>query len=120
MEENVGGLSSICLLLIFTQNKKEKGHQATKVSGSDKTMAAAKESYNDDSTDCAICFESLSGDDTITLKCGHRWHLACIREQLAHAQPSKSSRILFSGCRCAKCNVICDRKFLFDTGSFVQ
>eukprot|EP00956_Cyclotella_meneghiniana_P045548 scaffold373813_cov79-Cyclotella_meneghiniana.AAC.1 len=72
----------------------------------------AKQSYNDDSTDCAICFEPLSDDETITLKCGHRWHLACIREQLAHAQPSKSSRILFSGCRCAKCNVICDHPAL--------
>ena len=80
----------------------------------------AKQSYNDDSTDCAICFEPLSDDETITLKCGHRWHLACIREQLAHAQPSKSSRILFSGCRCAKCNVICDREFLLNTGSLTM
>lgn len=83
-------------------------------------MASAAKEYNDDSTDCAICFEPLSDDETITLKCGHRWHLACIREQLAHAQPSKSSRILFSGCRCAKCNVICDRKFLLDAGSLIQ
>ena len=75
-------------------------------------MLPAPKSYVDDSPDCAICFEPLHCSETITLKCGHRWHLDCIKEQLAHAQPSKTSRLLFSGCKCAKCNVFCDHPAL--------
>ncbi|KAL7515248.1 hypothetical protein ACHAXN_012647 [Cyclotella atomus] len=75
-------------------------------------MASNNNSYIDTSPDCAICFESLSNGETITLKCGHRWHITCIKEQLAHAQPSKTSRLLFSGCKCAKCNVVCEHPAL--------
>lgn len=66
-------------------------------------------SFTDESTECAICFESLDGgEETLTLTCGHRWHTSCLKQQLQHALPSKSQRLLFSGCRCAKCNVFCD------------
>ncbi|KAL3792446.1 hypothetical protein HJC23_001564 [Cyclotella cryptica] len=68
--------------------------------------------FTDTSTDCAICFEPLSSAATLTLACGHRWHTRCIREQLAHAQPSRSQRLLFAGCRCAKCNAYCDHPAL--------
>ena len=66
--------------------------------------------YVDTSVECAICFESLDDDPerTITLTCGHRWHLACLKEQLENAQPSRSKRLLFTGYRCAKCAVFCD------------
>ena len=73
-------------------------------------MATKSTSYIDTSTECAICFESLDDDPvrTITLACGHRWHFACLKEQLEHAQPSRSTRLIFTGCRCAKCAAFCD------------
>ncbi|KAL7574421.1 hypothetical protein ACA910_015796 [Epithemia clementina (nom. ined.)] len=46
--------------------------------------------------------------EVITLSCGHKWHLQCVREQLEHAQPSPSQRLLFTGCTCAKCGQFCD------------
>jgi hypothetical protein len=71
-------------------------------------------SYQDTSTDCAICLESLDDNDkkTITLTCGHRWHLDCLRQQLQTAKPSATKRLLFSGCQCAKCGVICEHRAL--------
>mmetsp|Transcript_25549 Transcript_25549/g.61429 ORF Transcript_25549/g.61429 Transcript_25549/m.61429 type:complete len:454 (-) Transcript_25549:10-1371(-) len=67
--------------------------------------------FTDTSTECAICLNALDGnpdEKTITLSCGHRWHLACLKEQLENAQPSRSKRLIFSGCRCAKCAAFCD------------
>lgn len=66
--------------------------------------------YVDTSVECAICLESLDDDPerTITLTCGHRWHLTCLKEQLENAQPSRTKRLLFTGYRCAKCAVFCD------------
>ena len=68
--------------------------------------------FRDTSSDCAICFESLDREDTIELSCGHRWHAECIKEQILKAQPNSSHRLLFSGCRCAKCGVFCDHEAL--------
>lgn len=96
--------SKAVFLLCFTQF-----YQRTM---STEPPAPNNKSFTDLSVDCAICFESLTNGETITLKCGHRWHLSCIRQQIAFAQPSKTSRILFSGCKCAKCNVFCDHPAL--------
>jgi hypothetical protein len=71
-------------------------------------------SFKDSSTECAICLAPLDDDETIELTCGHRWHFDCLREQLEHAQPNHSRRLLFSGCRCAKCGVFCDHEALRD------
>lgn len=71
-------------------------------------MSKKVETFIDTSTECAICLNTLDSDETITLTCGHRWHLACLREQLENAQPSHSNRLVFTGCRCAKCFAICD------------
>mmetsp|Transcript_30436 Transcript_30436/g.67445 ORF Transcript_30436/g.67445 Transcript_30436/m.67445 type:complete len:542 (-) Transcript_30436:780-2405(-) len=92
---------------------------------SDYDTGRATSTFTDSSLDCAICLCPLdddgeSGSDdvsdrassTITLRCGHRWHLRCIEEQLQHAQPDTSRRILFSGCRCAKCGLFCDHPAL--------
>ncbi|KAL7518146.1 hypothetical protein ACHAWX_003002 [Stephanocyclus meneghinianus] len=68
--------------------------------------------FIDTSTDCAICLEPLSSATSLTLSCGHRWHTVCIRQQLSHAQPSRSQHLLFTGCRCAKCNVYCEHPAL--------
>lgn len=89
--------------------------------------------FQDTSTDCAICLSPLDGYDddedgdggsnsndhgsnpkaaTITLSCGHRWHLSCVEEQLRRALPDRSRRLLFSGCRCAKCGAFCDHELL--------
>ena len=89
--------------------------------------------FQDTSIDCAICLEPLlvvdvddsdyENDDekppppkkVITLGCGHRWHLDCIRKQLEIARPlSTNRRLLFSGCQCAKCGTICDHDELDD------
>ena len=88
--------------------------------------------FEDTSTDCAICLESLYGTDdndndsdgdhqhendeefsnkqsirVITLGCGHKWHLNCILQQLQISRPNSTKRLLFHGCQCAKCGVIC-------------
>ena len=68
--------------------------------------------FTDTSTECAICLTPFDDSETIVLTCGHRWHLECLTEQLRHAQPIRSRRILFSGCRCAKCNSFCDHDAL--------
>lgn len=68
--------------------------------------------FKDSSTECAICLSPLEGEKTIELTCGHRWHFQCLKEQLEHAQPNHAKRILFSGCRCAKCGVFCDHESL--------
>jgi len=82
--------------------------------------------FQDTSTECAICLEPLDGVDyndddhpsnkraTITLSCGHRWHLECLKEQLELARPNSTKRLLFSGCQCAKCGTICEHKALED------
>ena len=74
----------------------------------------AGKSFKDSSTECAICLTSLDDEVAIELTCGHRWHLKCITEQLEHAQPNHSQRILFSGCRCAKCGAFCDHELLYN------
>ncbi|KAL7535653.1 hypothetical protein ACHAWF_005223 [Thalassiosira exigua] len=71
-------------------------------------------SFVDDSTECAICFEALSSAESLTLRCGHKWHLSCLTQQLQHARPDKSRRLLLTGCRCAKCGVPCDHPQLED------
>jgi hypothetical protein len=75
--------------------------------------------FEDTSTDCAICLESLvdSSDAAarvITLTCGHKWHYDCIVQQLQTAQPTSARRLLFTGCQCAKCGTICDHPDLRD------
>lgn len=68
----------------------------------------ADTTFTDTSTECAICLNALDNTKkTITLSCGHRWHLGCLKEQLEHSQPSRSKRLIFSGCRCAKCSAFC-------------
>lgn len=77
-------------------------------------------SFEDTSTECAICLEPLypasaANDDNdgdgqhrvLTLACGHKWHTHCLVEQLETAQPNSSERLLFTGCQCAKCGQIC-------------
>lgn len=74
--------------------------------------------FEDTSTDCAICLDSLledSGRRVITLPtCGHKWHYDCIVQQLQTAQPTTKQRLLFTGCQCAKCGSICDHPDLRD------
>lgn len=77
-------------------------------------MSSSTSSFRDTSTDCAICLEPLDEKETITLTCGHRWHLECLQQQLQTAKPSATKRLLFSGCQCAKCGVICEHKDLED------
>ena len=79
------------------------------------TSSESLKGFQDTSTDCAICLCPLVDDgnndeaeELITLSCGHRWHLRCVKEQLEHAQPSPSKRLLFTGCQCAKCGLFCD------------
>lgn len=68
--------------------------------------------FVDSATDCAICLCPLAAEECITLHCGHVWHLRCIKEQLLHAEPNPSRRLLFTGCRCAKCGQICEHPAL--------
>jgi hypothetical protein len=81
--------------------------------------------FQDASTDCAICLEPfvtttdehhhhVSQNHVTTLGCGHKWHLDCLVQQLQTAQPSSTKRLLFTGCQCAKCGVICDHPDLRD------
>ena len=71
-------------------------------------------SFTDNSTECAICFESFDDAESITLTCGHRWHTDCVKQQLRSAKPNTSQRLLFSGYRCAKCKAFCDHPELRD------
>ncbi|KAL9183140.1 hypothetical protein ACHAXT_004927 [Thalassiosira profunda] len=64
--------------------------------------------FTDTSTECAICLSALDGARTITLSCGHKWHLACLQQQIESARPSHAKRLIFSGCRCAKCGAFCE------------
>jgi F-box associated region/RING-like zinc finger len=67
--------------------------------------------FVDDSTECAIClipFHEDTATAITTLACGHRWHTDCLREQLRTAQPNHAQRLVFTGCRCAKCGTFCD------------
>mmetsp|Transcript_12369 Transcript_12369/g.34288 ORF Transcript_12369/g.34288 Transcript_12369/m.34288 type:complete len:528 (-) Transcript_12369:1191-2774(-) len=81
------------------------------MSQSPSTAAHDASSFQDTSEDCAICLCPLEDDDeneVIALGCGHRWHLACIKQQLEHGKPSHAKRLLFNGCQCAKCGSFCD------------
>ena len=86
-------------------------------------------SFEDTSTECAICLEPLypanaANDDdkektdshdyprVLTLTCGHKWHTHCLVEQLETAQPNSSERLLFTGCQCAKCGQVCNHPAL--------
>lgn len=64
-------------------------------------------SFVDTSPDCAICLDPLRDLPTLTLSCGHIYHLQCLREQLTHAAPTPSKHLLFSATRCAKCQTPC-------------
>ena len=70
--------------------------------------------FEDASTECAICLESLKQSRVITLACGHKWHYHCLVQQLRTAQPSSTKRLLFAGCQCAKCGMVCDHEELED------
>ena len=89
------------------------------VSSSLQPNTAVATSFQDTSEDCAICLEPLyshdssnTTSDVLTLTCGHRWHYACLAQQLQTAQPVASQRLLFSGCQCAKCGQICEHERL--------
>lgn len=59
-------------------------------------------SFQDESTECAICLGSLSDPEMEVIEltnCGHRWHLECLKEQLAQAQPNPAQRLVLTGCR---------------------
>lgn len=73
-------------------------------------------SFVDNSVECAICLASLDDEETptTTLTCGHRWHTDCLRQQLQSALPNHSQRLVFSGCRCAKCGIFCQAEGLED------
>ncbi|CAB9520286.1 protein ligase MYCBP2 [Seminavis robusta] len=67
--------------------------------------------FQDESTDCAICLGLLSDPEMEVIElttCGHRWHLECLKEQLAQAQPNPAQRLVLTGCRCAKCGSVCE------------
>ncbi|KAG7371322.1 hypothetical protein IV203_019892 [Nitzschia inconspicua] len=86
--------------------------------------------FQDESTDCAICLEPLiqtDGNDesenniilkkVLTLQCGHKWHYDCLVQQLQTAQSMTTShghnqRLIFTGCQCAKCGRICEHEEL--------
>lgn len=71
--------------------------------------------FQDESEECAICFESLNDTDMEVIElttCGHRWHLECLRAQLQQAQPNPAQRLVLTGCRCAKCGSVCDHPAL--------
>ena len=70
--------------------------------------------FEDTSIDCAICLEPLAAAKVITLGCGHKWHYQCIVQQLQTAKPTSTSRLLFTGCQCAKCARICEHDDLRD------
>jgi F-box associated region/RING-like zinc finger len=73
--------------------------------------------FSDMSTDCAICLGSLTDPDMEVIElttCGHRWHLECLKEQLAQARPNPAQRLVLTGCRCAKCGVVCEHPKLKD------
>lgn len=76
------------------------------------TAEEARPAFRDSATDCAICLSSLSEQRVLTLSCGHIYHLRCLREQLHHARPSPSRRLLFSGTYCAKCSAPCEHPLL--------
>ena len=84
--------------------------------------------FQDESTDCAICLGSLilrseqeqeqeqeqknnekeqePEQKIITLKCGHKYHLDCIIEQIkvgSMIAKNDDQRLLFTGIQCAKC-----------------
>ena len=110
-------------------------------------------SYQDESTDCAICLDPLVGEDEedwkgsmdvgdgddsermktpcgrksnagntssaggefhrrrpiITLRCGHKYHLDCVIQQIeigSMTAKNDDQRLLFTGCQCAKCGQI--------------
>ncbi len=68
-----------------------------------------KPSFVDESTECAICYESLAEGKIITLQCGHKWHLDCIIQQIKCGSMTASNddkRLLFNGCQCGKCGSI--------------
>lgn len=75
-------------------------------------------SFIDTSTECAICLQpfddNAAAEPSLTLTCGHRWHMQCLRHQLQVAQPTPSRRLLFTGCRCAKCGAVCEHPELED------
>lgn len=85
---------------------------AAAAAGPSTASAASAAAFVDTATDCAICLCPLADEETLTLGCGHVWHLGCIKRQLQHATPSPSQRLLFSGCRCAKCGAFCDHPAL--------
>ena len=67
----------------------------------DSTHSLTK-SFQDESTECAICLGSLSDPEMEVVEltnCGHRWHLECLKEQLAQAQPNPAQRLVLTGCR---------------------
>ena len=58
--------------------------------------------FQDDSTECAICLGPLNDPEKEVIQlttCGHRWHLECLQDQLAHAQPNPAQRLVLTGCR---------------------
>ena len=75
------------------------------------TLTPALE-YSDAAVDCAICLDSLEEQPSLTLSCGHRWHVACVQQQLRLASPDFSKRLLFTGYRCAKCSQYCEHPLL--------
>ena len=104
---------------------------------SESLLPSSASQFEDKSVDCAICLEPLYHDTTVeggdgksvqsnqqrertknprvvTLTCGHKWHYHCLAQQLQTAQPSSTKRLLFTGCQCAKCGVICDHEDLRD------
>lgn len=87
---------------------------STQPSSSAGSFSLSRPVFQDTSVDCAICLCPLSEQPCLTLTCGHIWHLACVRSQILQAQPNPAKRLLFSGCRCAKCAAFCDHPVLAD------
>ena len=69
--------------------------------------------FVDESTECAICLGQFNDNNNdneekvIILECGHKWHLHCIIKQIQQLKINYTCRLLFNGCKCAKCGLYC-------------
>lgn len=79
-----------------TDKPKQAGHTDT-----------VNDKKEEDEDDCAICLYPLSEQETIRLSCGHRWHIACVQDQVRHAAPNPARRLVLNGIRCALCKAVC-------------
>ena len=98
-------------LVLVAQNQSIQIKQITIMSSKSSvcSLVAKESSFVDESTECAIYYDSLETRLVITLRCGHKWHLDCIEQQIEIGSMTASNddkRLLFHGCQCGKCGSI--------------